>query len=142
MYCLIRVEHWKGDTIKGATNFPSEFENGQQLNKLIEIEDEFRLIAEEFYDLQSKCKESHNERYCEVTLEVALDEEILVPKTTIKVPSIAEGELRKLLWHIKDVCIDQMKEYLAEEREDKEIKRVSYELPAFFNGNIYSTVFH
>lgn len=142
MYCVVKVENWKGETIKGATNLPSDFENGEQLNKVIEIENEFRLISQEFMFFLSKCQENNNEKYCNVTLEIALDEEVLIPETTVKVPIIASGELKKLLCHIKEVCIDQVREFLMEEREVKEMKRVSYELPAFFNGDINLTLFH
>lgn len=142
LHCAVKVKHWHGETVKGVTNIPSEFENGDQLNQLIKIENELRLIAQEFFIFEEKCKASNKERYCEVTLEVVIDEMTLVPAKTVKVPSTEEGDLRKLLCHIKDVCIDQMQEFLAEERKDKEIKRVAYQLPAFFIGNIYSTVFH
>ncbi|MCI8832638.1 MAG: hypothetical protein HFJ19_00275 [Clostridia bacterium] len=143
MHCVVRVENWKGETIKGATNLPPKFKNGEQLNRLIAIESDLRAIAQEFTLLLNKCKEYNSEKYCTITVEIALDEEVLVPETTVKVPDKVSTDLRILLLHIKEVCIDQMKDFLEEKREDdKHMSIVSYEVPSFFKGDIYSTLFH
>lgn len=141
MHCVVRVENRRGETIKGAVNIPPNFENGRQLVRLIETEEEIRLIAQEAMSFLNKCKESNNGRYCKVTIEVALDGDLLVPETTVKVPSIAERELGTVLRHIKDVCRAQLIDFLMEERKDTDMDMLSYALPAFFKGDIYSTLF-
>lgn len=138
MHCVVKVENWKGETVEGATNLSPEFENGKQLNRLIAIEDDLREIAHEFKLFQDKCKQYKSERHYRVTMEIALDEEVLIPKTTVKVPDKVSAYLRMLLLHIKAVCVDQMKNFLEEESKDQDISIVSYQRPAFFKGNIYN----
>lgn len=141
MYCILKVTNHLGSEVKAATELSTEIENAEDLNELIENENELRLIADEFNVLQERCLETHhNTKYCYITIEIKAGDEVLVPQTVIKVPSVVEGDLRKFLLHVKDFCTAQMEKFLSNISID--IGKVPYKVPAFFNGDIYEVVSH
>ncbi len=140
MYCILKVTNHLGKEIKAATKISTEIENAVDLNELIENENELRLIADEFNLLQRRCLETHHARYCYITIEMKAEDEILVPQTVVKVPSIVEADLRTFLLHVKDFCTAQMESFLSGMNID--IGRLPYKAPAFFYGDIYEVVCH
>lgn len=140
MYCILKVTNHLGREIKAATKISTEIENATDLNELIENENELRLIADEFNLLQERCSETHhNARYCYITIEMKAEDEVLVPQTVVKVPSVVESDLRKFLLHVKEFCTLQMEKFLD---VNMDVRKVPYKAPAFFNGDIYGVVYH
>ena len=141
MHCILRVEGSKGSKINAATKISENFENGGDLRRLIENETEFQIIVEEFRELQSICLEAYGRRtYCRLTIEMASEQEQLIPRTTIRVPRTAEVELMKFLLHVKEFFRSQMQDFLSEEKGDMDIQRAYYKIPAFFKGDIDEVV--
>ena len=140
MYCILKVTNHLGKEVKAATKISTEIESAEELRALIENESELRLIAEEFNALRERCLESHNARYCYITIEMKAEDEVLVPQTMVKIPSVVEAYLRNFLLHVKDFCTAQMESFLSGMNID--IGRLPYKAPAFFYGDIYEVVCH
>ena len=143
MHCILKVESHKGGIIKAAVTTSENFEKGEEWNRLIEDETEFRIIADEFKVFQSICMDA-NEVYCHLTIEMANGDETLIEEVTVSVPRTAQGELMNFLVHVKELCRSKVEDFLSEERGDgdDDIKRAIFKIPAFFWGNINKIVMH
>ena len=125
-YCIIKVRNAYGKEINA----------GLKLDESLENEQELRDMAESCNELLSAC-EGKCSRYCKCTIEIQLNEESLVPQTTINVPIKLAGELRKFLFRIQDFCDEHRKMVLGNAAKEQ---RGLLFTPAFFRGEVYEVV--